>query len=131
MSINLTAEEIGPEPIHYATYTGKLEMVQWLLANGVAVDTVCQQTDIYPQARLYHVSNWQPMHFAILSDKPEIIHYLLENGADIRAVAQLNEKDVRPIDIAKRFKCKKTLHALKQKLKETQNSNKSKRCIIT
>jgi ankyrin repeat protein len=64
-------DHIGWTPLHYASAKGQLEIAQYLLANGSAVDSMSP-------------GNTTPLMMAVQSGNEQLVKLLLDKGADLQ-----------------------------------------------
>jgi len=77
----------GWGPLHYASSTGKLDVAQFLVANGAKVNALSP-------------SETTPLMMSVSSGNDHLIKFLLDNGADLR---MRNHQGYSAIDIAELF----------------------------
>jgi hypothetical protein len=77
----------GWTPLHYACSTGKLSIVEFLVANGAKVNALSP-------------SDTTPLMMAVSSGNELLIKFLLDNGADLRI---RNHEGYSAIDVAALF----------------------------
>ena len=77
-------DHIGWTPLHYACAKGQLEIAQYLLANGAAVDSLSP-------------GNTTPLMMAVQSGNEVLVKLLLDKGADLQL---RNSQGLSAIDIA-------------------------------
>lgn len=77
----------GWAPLHYACTTGKLNVAQFLVANGAKVNALSP-------------SDTTPLMMAVSSGNDQLIKFLLDNGADLR---MRNHEGYSAIDVASLF----------------------------
>jgi ankyrin repeat protein len=77
----------GWAPLHYASSTGKLDVVKFLVANGAKVNALSP-------------NETTPLMMSVSSGNELLIKFLLDNGADLR---MRNHQGYSAIDIAELF----------------------------
>ncbi len=77
----------GWTPLHYACSSGRLEVAEFLVANGAKVNALSP-------------SETTPLMMAVSSGNDRLIKYLLDNGADL---AMRNHEGFSAIDVADLF----------------------------
>lgn len=77
----------GWTPLHYACATGKLEVAQFLVANGAKVNALSP-------------SETTPLMMAVSSGNDQLIKFLLDKGADLKL---RNHEGFTAIDVAELF----------------------------
>jgi ankyrin repeat protein len=105
LRLGKTSEEIGIDPLFTAVYENAIELVTFLLDNGIEIDreNMDHWTPLYVACREGHThlalilisrgaelnhkvaGNFTPLHAAITKGKTDIAHLLIERGADINA----------------------------------------------
>jgi len=84
LSNKAMVDHIGWTPLHYACTNGHLEVAQFLLANGAAVDSLS-------------LNNTTPLMMAVQSGNEQLVKLLLDKGADLQL---RNAVGLSAIDIA-------------------------------
>ncbi|WP_425383706.1 ankyrin repeat domain-containing protein [Wolbachia endosymbiont (group A) of Microdon myrmicae] len=84
VDINATHHYFGATSLHYATSGGCLEVVKFLIEEGIDVNT----TDAF---------SWTALHYAARKGHLEIAKFLLKNGANPSAK---NKDKKTPLDLA-------------------------------
>ncbi|MCP4705413.1 MAG: hypothetical protein GY865_12490 [candidate division Zixibacteria bacterium] len=65
-------------PIFWAAFSGNLDAIKWLIANGISANT--KEHD-----------GWTPLHNTVRQGHVDVAKYLLENGADYNATTESGE----------------------------------------
>jgi len=106
-------DDSGRQPLHYATYYGRIDVMKLLIAGGAKIDAGSDQNNqpLHWAALQGHgeaaelllargakvdavnVENWRPLHHAAHTGRKEVVALLLEHGADPRV---LNRKGHTP-----------------------------------
>ena len=63
-------DSLGRTPLHYAAFTGTVEIAKLLVEKGANINAVDKS------------KQWTPLFFAYFMGRAEMAEYLLENGAD-------------------------------------------------
>ncbi len=94
-------------PLHNASYSGKLDIVEYLIGKGADIDY--QKYD-----------GWSALHLAAsCSGRLDVVKYLVENGADIYSK---NKNNKTPLDVANTTK-------IEDFLREIMNNKMIKRAV--
>jgi ankyrin repeat protein len=95
-------------PLHHAAGSGHLEVVDYLLDQGLDRDK--------PNKYL-----WTPLHLAAVNDHLEVVQCLMSYGADINAK---NDVDETPLDVAATEEIKQAIRDVEQQRYEANFGKK-------